>query len=129
MSDNINITKDGLKKIIFKSSQVESSLWEIIVVTTEDKLELCLMKHVKDLEDKNWWITPLGLFLTVLLTFLTTEFKSFGWIKQETWQAIFIIAGAIFFVWLIVALKKSWKAKTIKDILDEIKKSSLKIDS
>lgn len=121
------ILRDSLHKIIFEDSDVQSNLGQIIIISTEDKIELCLMKHLKDLENKRNWITPLGLFLTVTLTFLTTDFKDWV-VSKETWQAIFIIAGIIFLVWLIVSTVKAWQSKTVKEILEEIKKSSIKRD-
>jgi hypothetical protein len=75
MSGETEILKDSLQKLMVENSKVKSSLGEIIIISTEDKIELCLMKHLGDLENKRGWITPFGLLLTVFLTFLTTDFK------------------------------------------------------
>ncbi len=126
MSDS-KILKNGLHKLIFAHSEVQSSLGEIIIISTEDKIELCLMKHLEDLETKRSWITPFGLFLAVILTFLTTDFKE--WLlPKETWQAVFFVAGVIFLGWLVLAVKKAWRIKTVEDVLKEIKKSAIKPD-
>jgi len=127
MSGETEILKDGLQKMIVENSKVKSSLGEIIIISTEDKIELCLMKHLGDLENKSGWITPFGLLLTVILTFLTTNFKEW-YLSKEAWQAVFLIAGAIFLGWLIIAVIKAWRTKSVKDILEEIKKSSIKFD-
>lgn len=119
------ILQDGLQKIIFKDSEVKSNLGQIIVISTEDKIELCLIKYLKCLENKKSWITPLGLLLAITLTLLTADFKDHFFPKQ-TWQAIFIIADIIFFLWLIISSIKAFKTKTVKDVLEEIKKSSIK---
>lgn len=127
MAEESEILKDGLQNLILKNSKVQSSLGEIIIISTEDKIELCLMKHLSDLEQKNQWITPFGLLLTVILTFLTTDFKE--WIfPKEMWQAVFFIAAVIFLGWLLIAIRRAWRIKTVKDILAEIKKSSIKLD-
>jgi hypothetical protein len=127
MSGETEILKDSLQKLMVENSKVKSSLGEIIIISTEDKIELCLMKHLGDLENKRGWITPFGLLLTVFLTFLTTDFKEW-YISKETWQAIFLIAEAIFLGWLIIAVIKARRTKSVKDILEEIKKSSIKFD-
>ncbi|MFA5360193.1 MAG: hypothetical protein WC349_04535 [Patescibacteria group bacterium] len=83
------ILKNSLHKLILDNSDVTSNLREIIIISTEDKIELCLIKYLKDLEEKKSWIAPVGLLLTIILTFLTTEFKTWGFSK-EIWQAIFL---------------------------------------
>jgi hypothetical protein len=121
------ILKDGLHKIIFEDSDVQSNLGQTIIITTEDKIEICLMKYLEDLENKRSWLTPFGLLLSIVLTFLTTDFKE--WIiPKETWQAIFIVAEIIFLGWLAISIKRAWQTKSIKDVLEEIKKSQIKRD-
>ena len=121
-----NILQETLTKESLEKSQVHLNLGEGFIVTTEDKVKLCLIEHLKNLEKKNSWITPLGLLITVILTFLTTDFKN--WIiPKYTWQAIFLISGVIFFGWLIYGIYTFCKAKTIDDVVGEIKKSSKQI--
>ena len=56
-------------------SNVKSDLIEI----THDKLENILLKHLKNLDIRNSWITPASIFLTVLIVRLTATFNdSFG---------------------------------------------------
>lgn len=127
MSGETKILQDSLHKVVLENSSVQSNLGEIIIICTEDKIELCLMNYLEDLGKKNSWKTPLGLLMAVILTFLTTNFKE--WLlTKETWQAIFVIAGVIFFLWLLITIKNAGKAKTVKEVLEEIKKSSIKFN-
>lgn len=127
MAEQVEILKDGLQKMIFNNSKVRSTLGEIIIITTEDKIQLCLLKHLGDLEEKRGWITPFSLLITIIVTFLTTDFKDW-WFKKETWEAVFLLAGVFFLMWLLWATKKAWPIKTVKDVLEEIKESSIKYD-
>lgn len=124
MDGENKIQKNGLKEAVFNDSEVVTNLGENIIFTTEDKIRICLMNHLGNLEEKRGWLTPLGLFLTIILTFLTTDFKEW-FLPKATWQAIFIILGFVFFLWLIIAIVKAIKAKTIEDILEVIKKSRI----
>ncbi|GEM_PF-3931108 len=118
------ILKEGLHKLIFENSEVKSSLGEIIIVSTEDKISLSLIRHLRRIGEKRSWITPLSLLLTIVITFLTTEFKTWIFVK-ETWQAVFLIAGGIFFLWFIWVVPRAFKSVTENDVLDEIKRGSL----
>ena len=46
--------------------------------------------------------TPLGLIITIILVFLTTEFnKNFMGLGKDSWMAIFFIILVISIAWLI----------------------------
>jgi hypothetical protein len=82
------------------------------------------MRYLKGLEQKQAWVTPLGLCITIVLTLLTTDFKDFGFSKS-TWQAVFILGLGLSFLWLITAVWRAVQSCTIDDIVEEIKKGSL----
>jgi hypothetical protein len=62
-----------------------------LIVITEDKLENLLLKFLEDYLKINSWITPLTLFITILTTFLTTNFKGFIGFSEHTWESVFVI--------------------------------------
>jgi len=120
-----NISQDGLDKYILDNSEIKTNLGQTIIITTEDKIRLCLMNYLNALQEKRGWLTPLSLALAIVLTFLTTDFKK--WIlPKEGWQAFFLIALIIFLSWFIIALIKSFKTKTLDDVVGEIKKTQIK---
>lgn len=120
------ILEDNLQQIVLTNSEVKSNLGENIFISTEDKIKICLMDYLKDLGEKKSWITPLGLFVTIAITFSTTEFKdSFG-LPKETWQAVFFIAGIMILFWFFYTVGNAGKTKTVDEVIEELKKSRIK---
>jgi hypothetical protein len=74
------------------------------------------------MEQKKSWIAPAGIFITVLTSFVTTNFKDF-FLPASTWEALFLLSGAGSFVWLLVALKQAYSAPSVDDIVSELKTS------
>ncbi len=71
----------GEKELLFQqclsAEKLHINVDQTVIVTTEDKLELCLNKHLKKAERKTTWFAPGGIFLAVLATLLTTSFNNF----------------------------------------------------
>ena len=117
---NINIgSVEGLVDV----SEVHLNVTQEVIVTTEDKIRLCLSEHLGKMEKKKGWIAPLGIFLTILLTIATSTFTDMIF-KAETWQAVFIISGIIAFIWLVYSVKDALQSKKLEDIIGELKKDS-----
>lgn len=89
------------------------------LIITENKLRLALAERVKNMEKRRSWIAPLGIFLALLLTLLTANFKDL-YFRSSTWQAVFIIGAFISFLWLVFAIFQSCKSKSPEDLLDEL---------
>ncbi|WP_163716782.1 hypothetical protein [Mangrovibacterium lignilyticum] len=83
-------------------NQVCSNTKTDFIEITEDKLENILIKFLRDLKKSSGWLTPLSIFITILITNLTADFKEFLSIPKEIWCAIFYLALALSFVWFIV---------------------------
>ena len=81
-------------------SNTQSDLIEI----TEDKLENILIKFLKEYKKTLEWTTPLGLFLSFLLTCLTADFKDFLNIPKETWCAMLYILMVMSLVWSVYSI-------------------------
>jgi hypothetical protein len=115
---------DFAGKVLQKSSQIHFNLDQEFIVTTDDKIRLCLIKHTDRLEKRKAWITPLGIFITLAIVFPTTTFSPF-FLDANTWEAIFIVATFLSFIWLIRTLFQLRKATSIQNVIDEIKRSSI----
>lgn len=104
--------------------QIRSNTKSDLIEITEDKLENILLKHLNKLTKIKSWITPLSLFATILIVFLTAEFKDFAGIEKAVWKAVFVISLLVTFGWTIVssiqAIKCSRNA-TIVQLIKEIK--------
>lgn len=102
-------------------SQVVYNVSQEYITTTGDKIRLCMHAHIDHLGKRRAWTTPLGIFLTILVTFATTTFKDAILLPAQTWQAIFIIACALSVLWLIQSLIQMPKAETEEDIVKALK--------
>lgn len=96
-----------------------------IIQITEDKLKNILKDFVIRVKKVNDWLIPFSIELTLLITFLTTDFsKDFLSISKTTWSGIFKLLFIIFFLWLIVAVSNAMRNRnktSIGYLLDEIK--------
>ncbi len=117
---NIGSTKD-LETI---SELYLTNLPQDVITTTEDKLHLCLEQHLKKMEKKKSWITPLGLLISFALTLISANFKDTAFVDAATLKAIFIIAEIIFFGWLVYSVIESLRSEKIEDVIGELKKHS-----
>jgi hypothetical protein len=107
------------KQLVFESKTYRN-LEQSVISVTEDKIRICLMNYLQYLNARGSWITPLGIFLTVIITLLTTDFKDF-YLSKNTWQAIFVISSVVSLVWLAITIKLRPKHRTIEDIINELK--------
>lgn len=117
-------TQGQLKSQKIGVSTIYSNTELTLIHVTEDKLRLALIEHLDRVEKRKNWHTPLGILLAILLTFLTTDFRHFGFSK-EVWNAFFILCLIVSTVWLAIALRQ-WAASTSIDTLVDIIKNSSK---
>lgn len=99
----------------------------MVYITTEDKLRLCLGSHVKAFKHRQAWITPVSLFLTILIVFATSSFHEFI-LPATTWQAIFVICVVVTGIWSVLSVIKALGSRQkIDHLVNDIKKTSEKI--
>jgi hypothetical protein len=98
---------------------------QAIIVTTEDKVRLCLLEHLSLMEQKSAWLTPLGIFLTILIIFPTTTFKNFLQLKAEVWQSFFIWIALFCAIWTVVSFMRARKSSTLDDVVKQIRQTSI----
>jgi hypothetical protein len=102
---------------------VHKNLGQEIVVTTVDKVRLCLMMNRDSLTAQKEWLTPLGIFLALLTTLVAADFREFIF-KPNVWTAIYVIGSLISLVWLCTSGYKAWKNRSkgsIDAIVEELK--------
>lgn len=92
-----------------------------LIVITEDKLRIHLSKSTKKMEKRGGWMAPLGIFVSLLLSILTADFKNFG-LESSTWEAMFIIGAVASFLWLAYALLQRLHVETVDEVIERIKK-------
>lgn len=123
--DEAKIVSDALAGQIVQNTKLHLNLAQDAIVITEDKVRLCLMRHLQLAEAKRGWIAPAGVLLTIAATFATTTFHDYL-VQAATWQAIFIVAGILDIVWLIRAITQAVRAPEIEDIVGEMKAAGAK---
>ncbi|NCB74779.1 MAG: hypothetical protein EOM51_08570 [Clostridia bacterium] len=111
---NQSITSGGsnldFSEVINKNITVYGDPNVNMLFITEDKLKLLLTKKFNKIKLKFFWTTPLGVFITLLISDVTNQFKDFIF-KKETWQVIFCFSTIILFFisiyFIVEALKYS----------------------
>ncbi len=132
MNEDINPSKDSridINSLIRQSivvKKVHDNLSQEVILTTEDKVNLCLLKYLKQMEKKRGWMAPAGVLITIIITLVTSDFKDVG-LEASVWSALFIIAGILSFIWLVFSIFDALKSKSIEDVVTELKKGSRKI--
>lgn len=113
------LSNEELQKKMVQKSTFHDNLGERILTISESKLKLCLKDNIDNMGSRTAWQTPAGIGFTILITGLTSSFKD--WVlSRYTWQALFVIAGILSFVWLIYTLYKMPRLKKVEDIVDEL---------
>ncbi len=70
---------------------VHKNIGQEIVVTTVDKVRICLMETRDCLTTKREWATPLALCLALLSTLVAADFRDYL-LPKAVWQAMYILA-------------------------------------
>lgn len=92
-----------------------------VISIPEDRLENILIKHVKKIERSKAFIGSSGLFIALVTTFVTSEFKDVG-LASETWKGIFIVALIISFIYMVRVIWNCIKNRVNVDkIMSDIK--------
>lgn len=92
-----------------------------IITITEDKLRLIVQNKIFSMEQRNNWITPFTVLLTLILTFCTAKFEPFLGQNPEFWKSMYALITIVMAIWLIICLKKRKNAITIDDLINNIK--------
>ncbi|MGN8197913.1 hypothetical protein ACS8Y6_04410 [Salinisphaera sp. RV14] len=114
-------TSDGqidLQEDFSRQLTVHKSLDQEVIVTTADKVHLCLIKHRDKLTAKREWTLPASICITLVASLTAAQFRDF-FLDAAVWKALFIISTIITFIWFCFAVKKAWDNRQSGDI-DEI---------
>jgi hypothetical protein len=86
-------------------SEIFSNTQTNLIQITEDKLENITTKFIDKFKKAMEWLTPMSIFLSLLITCLTTEVKNdFLQIPKECWTGIFYTFTFVSFAWLVRSL-------------------------
>lgn len=100
--------------------EVFPNLSQQVIMTTEDRLKICLLKNLAKAEKKHDWIAPFGILIAVITAFVTASFKDYL-LSAKTWEALFIIVGVGSGIWLLMTIKHAFTQIDIEEIIKEVK--------
>ncbi len=122
MAEN-NTTKTGVIDLgRISAEEVSINTGAKVIAITEDKLKLALLERQAMLVGRDAWIAPLGIFVSILLSVLTTGFHKFL-LAAAVWEAMFYIALLFSLGWFVYALMKRPRKRSIDEFIQQIKKS------
>lgn len=102
-SQNINIQADLNEQLTYTGN-----LGVEIVATTRDKVSNALHVSLPKYDRKRAWVGPTSIFLTLLITVLTADFKDFKMVSGQTLFGACVMATIFCGVFTIRAL---WQLK------------------
>lgn len=123
MDDKAKFQEQENRFVDKKRSNIKSDLIEI----THDKLENILLKHLGNISLMKSWLTPLSLFVTLLIARLTATFNKFIGIDAAVWDALFLIGMIASIIWLIIVLIKMFHCRhkaTLDYLMSKIKNAT-----
>ncbi len=100
-----------LEKEFSERLTIHKNLGQDILVTTVDKVKICLMESRDTLTARREWLTPLSLFLALVTTLAAADFHDFI-LKQAVWQAVYVIAAIVTAVWSVVSGLRAWNERS-----------------
>lgn len=121
-TSKVVIGNESLTEKMIEGSESQFNIAQIFITTTADKIKLCLGEHLNKISDQSQWMTPLGIFLTTLVTLNTsTSFKTFI-LPAEIWRDVFIMSSLFSFFWLIYSIFKAVmnRPKGIDELIEEM---------
>jgi len=93
-----------------------------VLRVTVDKLRIVLRPQLVRARARRAWVAPTTVFLTILLTHVTTDFqRQFGF-AAETWEALYLGAGGVAGVLALVQLVNAVRAPSLDRIASDIEK-------
>ena len=102
---------------------VHKNLGQEVVVTTVDKVKLCLIENRESLAAQKEWLMPLSLVIAFGTTLVAAQFRNVG-LKAEVWEAVYLIATLLSFIWLCHSGWKAWRTRKsggIDHVVDRLK--------
>src|SRR5687767_5931342 len=89
---------------------VRHNVRQEVILTTVDKLELCLIKERDSISSSREWIGAGAFTVSLFTTLVAADFKD-AWLKAPVWQAIYVMATGAGLIWTLLL---GWKAYKVR---------------
>lgn len=110
---------------LLKSSSVYKNVNQEFIVTTTDKVRLVLINTRKNLASNRDWLTPFGIFLSLVTAqCTTTDYKEFLNVPKDYWGAIFVlltVASGLWLAFTLLKLYQNWGADDVEKIITQMR--------
>jgi hypothetical protein len=130
MSHPNNTSKTGISvdfsDELSKNLTIHKNVKQEIIITTEDKIKLVLIKSKEILTSQRDWWTPCGLFISVITTLITSNFEDSLGLTKELWHALFLVLAIVSGGWLVRATYTFFKTSGQNDLDSIIEQIKLK---
>lgn len=90
---------------------VHKNIGQEIVLTTVDKVRICLMETRDSLSDQKEWVAPLAVLVPLVTSLVAADFRDVV-LSKAAWQASYIIASVLCAGWLVVSGRKAWRNRS-----------------
>jgi hypothetical protein len=121
-----SILRDQLSDAILQNTKVHQNVHQDVIIITEDKVQLCLLRHINQAARARDWLTPGGILLAIVTTFTTSTFNDALGLDAAVWKALFVMATVATVVWLIVTFRRAFSAPSLEEIVTEMKRAGEK---
>ena len=115
-----HIQATALKDVI-QIQSVHANVSQNLIITTEDKVRLCLNDTLKTLGLRQAWQTPAGIVLTLAVTLVTASFQDKFGLSQDMWHAVFFTSAIGCIIWLAATLFRLPKSRSVDDVIVQLK--------
>lgn len=122
------ISSKGKIDVTPNARSVFTNTEQDVIIITKDKLKLELIESKNLFSSKKGCITPLGFLISIILTFITAEFKKVVF-SADTWRAFFLFGGISCFFWFFYEfylLVKNWNKGDIDYFIQNLTKEENK---
>lgn len=111
-------TEDGFQidNDLFENSIIHKNISQEVIITTVDKIRLCLHDYKDTLKAQTDWVAPAGILITLVATLSAADFKLFLGLNSDVWKALFIFGSIMSAISLIRALNNVRKIRGKNDV-------------
>lgn len=128
MKKGQNVIVDAITKDL-QINAVHMNVAQEYIMITEDKAYRCLTEWKMRIERRDSWIAPVSLLASILLAFVTADFRDAFGMPKETWRAVYVIGAVGAGIWTIRALIEMVKTRgnihNIEDLINVLKKGAV----
>jgi hypothetical protein len=114
----------AISEQIVQGSKTHWNVSQDVIVTTEDRIRLCILGHLTTLAEKGGWVAPVSLFFTFATAMTTADFRNFV-LPAATWHAVFAICTLLTGLWSVYAIIRAYRVKgDIDTLVQAIKRTA-----